>query len=698
MGTRKPEDTRTIAVAAHGGAGKTSLVEAMLFDTGAIGRLGKIEEGNTVSDFDLEEQKRQISINTSVITFDYRGKNLFLLDTPGYADFVGELRSGMRVADSVVILVSGVDGVEVQTEKAFDFASDFSIPVVFFINKLDRDNADYDKTLKEIQQVLTDKALPLYLPIGQESNFKGVVNVLSGKAYIYKGSGSKEFEEGTPPADLEEKLAAAKEALVEKIVEVDDDLMMRYLDGEELKEEELTAALKKAVFQRVVMPVLPGSAVANVGVFKLLDVISDILPSPVDMFPRKAIDPEGKEIEVKPDPDEKFSSLCFKVMVDPYVGKLSFIRVFSGKLTSDQSVYIVNKKVEERISSLRFMKGKEGKDVKEVIVGDIVAIPKLQNSAVGDTIAVKGVDYLFPPIQFPNPVYSLAVVPKSRADEDKLSNAIHRMLEEDPTLRYEKNIETGDHLLSGMGDLHLDIVLSRIKERYGVELETRLPRVPYRETIRKPAKAQGKYKKQTGGRGQYGDVWLELQPLERGSGVQFEDRIVGGVVPKQYVPAVEKGLREAAQKGVLAGYPAIDFKATLYDGSYHEVDSSEMAFKIAASMAFKKCFVEASPVLLEPIMNVEVVVPEEYLGDVMGDLNSRRGRIMGIESRGRFQVVKAQVPLAEMFRYAIVLRSMTSGRGSFSMEFSHYEEVPQDLAKKIIAQAQVESEEEAASK
>lgn len=698
MGTRKPEDTRTIAVAAHGGAGKTSLVEAMLYDAGAIGRLGKIEEGNTVSDFDLEEQKRQISINTSVITFDYKGKNLFVLDTPGYADFVGELRSGMRVADSVVILVSGVDGVEVQTEKAYDFASDFSIPVIFFINKLDRDNADYDKTLKEIQQVLTDKALPLFLPIGQESNFKGVVNVLSGKAYVYKGGGSKEFEESTPPADLEDKLAAAKEALIERIVEVDDDLMMRYLDSEELKEEELTAALKKAVFQRVVMPVLPGSAIANVGVFQLLDVISDVLPSPVDMFPRKAINAEGKEIEVKPDPDEKFSSLCFKVMVDPYVGKLSFIRVFSGKLASDQSVYIVNKKVEERISSLRFMKGKEGKDVKEVIVGDIVAIPKLQNAAVGDTIAVKGVDFLFPPIQFPNPVYSLAVVPKSRADEDKLSNAIHRMLEEDPTLRYEKNIETGDHLLSGMGDLHLDIVLSRIKERYGVELETRLPRVPYRETIRKPSKAQGKYKKQTGGRGQYGDVWLELQPLERGSGLQFEDRIVGGVVPKQYIPAVEKGLREAAQKGVLAGYPAIDFKAILYDGSYHEVDSSEMAFKIAASMAFKKCFVEASPVLLEPIMNVEVVVPEEYLGDVMGDLNSRRGRIMGIESRGRFQVVKAQVPLAEMFRYAIVLRSMTSGRGNFSMEFSHYEEVPQDLAKKIIAQAQVESEEEAASK
>lgn len=694
MGAHKPEDTRTIAVAAHGGAGKTSLVEAMLFDTEVIGRLGKVEDGNTVSDYDAEEQKRQISINTSVATFDYKGKKMFVLDTPGYADFIGDLRSGMRVADSAVIVVSGVDGVEVQTEKAFDFAEDFSVPVLFFINKVERENADFYRTLKEIQEVLTDKALPLFLPVGQETNFKGLVNVLTGKAFIYKGDGSREYEETDCPVELEEGLSSAREALVERVVEVDDELMMRYLDGEELEEQELVEALKKAVLNRIVMPVLPGSALANIGIFQLLDTVTDILPSPVDMFPRKAIDAEGNEVEVKPDPNEKFSSLCFKVMVDPYVGKLSFVRVFSGTLTSDQSVFIVNKKVEERISSLRFMRGKEGKDVKEVTVGDIVAIPKLQNAAVGDTVAVKGVDFTFPPIQFPNPVYSLAVVPKSRADEDKLSNAIHRMLEEDPTLRYEKNVETGDHLLSGMGDLHLDVVLSRIKERYGVELETRLPKVPYRETIKKPSKAQGKYKKQTGGRGQYGDVWLELQPTERGSGVEFEDRIVGGVVPKQYIPAVEKGLREAAEKGVLAGYPAIDFKAVLYDGSYHEVDSSEMAFKIAASMAFKKCFMEGSPVLLEPIMNVEVVVPEEYLGDVMGDLNSRRGRIMGIESRGRFQVVKAQVPLAEMFRYAIVLRSMTSGRGSFSMEYSHYEEVPQDLAKKIIAQAQAEAEEE----
>ena len=697
MGARKPEDTRTIAIAAHGGAGKTSLVEAMLYDVNVISRMGRIEEGNTVSDFDPEEQKRQISINTSIVTFDYKDKTFFILDTPGYADFVGDLRSGMRVADSAVILISGVDGVEVQTEKAFDFADDFSIPVVFFVNKLDRDNSDYNAILKEIRQVLTDRAISLYLPIGKESNFKGVVNVLTGKAYLYKGDGSKDYEETSFPAELEEELALEREALIERIVEVDDDLMMRYLEGEELKEEELIVALKKAILDRIVMPVLPGSAIANVGIFQLLDVMSDVLPSPLDMFPRKAIDAEGEEVEVKPDPDGKFSSLCFKVMVDPYVGKLSFVRVFSGTLTLDQSVYVVNKKTEERIGSLRFMRGKDGKDVKEITVGDIVAIPKLQTATVGDTIAVKGVDFVFPPIQFPDPVYSLAIVPKSRADEDKLSNAIHRILEEDPTLRYEKNAETGDHLLSGMGDLHLDIVLSRIKERYGVELETRLPKVPYRETIRKPAKAQGRYKKQTGGRGQYGDVWLELQPLERGAGVEFEDRIVGGVVPKQYVPAVEKGLREAAQKGVLAGYPAIDFKAILYDGSYHEVDSSEMAFKIAASMGFKKCFVEASPVLLEPIMNVEVVVPEEYLGDVMGDLNSRRGRIMGIEGRGRFQVVKAQVPLAEMFRYAIVLRSMTSGRGSFSMEFSHYEEVPQDLAKKIIAQVQAEAEGEAAS-
>lgn len=689
MGTRRPEGIRVVALAGHGGSGKTALTEALLFDTGAISRMGRTEDGNTVTDFDPEEKKRQISINTSVATLYHKDKTIFVLDTPGYADFVGDLRSSMRACDAAVVLVSAVDGVEVQTERAWSFTEDFGIATVFCVSKMDRDNASFERTLGEIRQYLSDKVVPLYLPVGSEKNFKGVVDVLANKAYLYAGDGSKEFEEAVVPQDMADEVSKAREEAIERIVEADDELMMRYLEGDSISKEELLPVLRKAVRERKLFPALPGAAPANVGVMQLLDVISDILPSPLEMPPRKGIKGEA-EVNVPPDPNGPFMALCFKVMVDPYVGKLSFIRVFSGNHSSDKGLFNVNKETEERVSGYRLMRGKDGEEVKEITTGDVVAVPKLSSVAVGDTLAERGCDVRFPPIQFPEPVYSIAVVPKSRADEDKLSNAIHKILEEDPTLRFEKNAETGDNLLSGMGDLHLDIVLSRIRERYGVDLETRLPRVPYKETIKRSAKAQGRYKKQTGGRGQYGDVWIEFEPLERGAGFQFEDRIVGGAVPKSYIPAVEKGLREAIQKGVLAGYPAVDFKAKLYDGSYHEVDSSELAFKIAASLSFKKGFSEASPTLLEPIMDVEIVVPEDYLGDVMGDLNGRRGRIMGIEGRGRLQVVKAQVPLAEMFRYAITLRSMTSGRGSFSMSFSHYEEVPQEIAKKIIAQAQTE--------
>jgi len=693
MAGRLPENTRTVALTGHGGSGKTSLVEAMAFDTGVTTRLGKVEDGNTLSDFGAEEKKRQISINTSVLTLDHAGKRYYILDCPGYADFIGDLRSAMRVSDGTVIVVSGVDGVEVQTEKAWEFAEEMGLAVAFYINKMDRDNADFSRTLGDIRRYLSDKAVPLFLPIGQEANFKGVIDVLSQKAYVYKADGSKEFKEEEIPQELAQEASDAREELLERIVEADDELMMRYLDGEELALEELLPALKKAVKERKLFPVLPGSSTLNVGVLQLLDAIGLLFPSPLDMPPRKALKGE-EEIELTPDPNGPFAALCFKIMVDPYVGKLSFLRVFSGKLTSDRPIYNVTKGEEERISAFKMMKGKDGDDEKEIIVGDIVAIPKLHSTAVGDTLAEKGTDIIFPPIKFPKPVYSVAVLPKSRNDEDKLASALNKLLEEDPTLHFEKNVETHDSVLSGMGDLHLDIMLSRIKERYGVDLETQTPKVPYRETIKKSSKAQGKYKKQSGGRGQYGDVHIEFQPLPRGTGFEFEDKIVGGAVPKSYIPAVEKGLREAMQKGVLAGYPTVDVKAILFFGSYHEVDSSEMAFKIAASMAFKKGIKEASPVLLEPIMNVEVVVPEEYLGDVMGDFNSRRGKIMGIDSRGRLQVVKAQVPLAEMFRYAIILRSMTSGRGNFTMEFSHYEEVPHDIAKKIIAQAQVEEEEE----
>ena len=510
---------------------------------------------------------------------------------------------------------------------------------------------------------------------------------------MYETNGSGKFTEGDIPADLADEAAQARESLVEAIVEADDELMMRYLDGETISVEELLPALRKAIVSRTVLPVFPGSSTLNVGVHQILDFIADFFPSPVESRKRPAL--KGQEsVEISPDPAGQFSAICFKVMVDPYVGKLSFIRVNSGSLTSDNTIFNVNKGEEERISAFKFMTGKEGRDVKEITVGDILAIPKLHSTQVGDSLSVKGSTVTFPPIDFPKPVYSVAIIAKSRADEDKLGNAIHKTLEEDPSLTFDKNAETNDSVLSGMGDMHIDIVLSRIKERYGVDLETKTPQVPYRETIRKTAEAQGKHKKQTGGHGQYGDVHVRYTPLERGEGFVFEDKIVGGAIPKGFIPAVEKGLREALVKGPLASFPVVDFKATLFFGSYHDVDSSEMAFKLAARLSFKKGILEANPVLLEPIMNVEVTVPEEYLGDVMGDFNGRRGRILGIDSKGHQQVVKAQCPLAEMFRYAIILRSMTSGRGTFTMEYDHYEEVPAEIAKKVIAAHKQEDEEE----
>ncbi len=693
MGIRKPEDIRNVAIVGHGGAGKTALTEALLFNAGVTTRMGKVEDGNTVTDFGSEEQKRQISINAALATIPYKDKTIYVLDTPGYADFIGDMRSSMRVVDSAIVVLSGVHGVEVQTEKAWEFGEDFNIPMVFYLSKMGRENADFDKVVGEIQEYLSDKAMPFYLPMGKESSFKGVIDILGGKAYSYPGDGSKEMTEGEIPAEYAEAVQAAREALVERIVEADDELMMRYLDGDVISMEELVPALRNAVRTRSLFPILPGDSAHNVGVFQVLELLVNAIPASCEMPPRIVLSGD-EEVPLPPDPAGPFVAFCFKIMVDPYVGKLSFLRVLSGSLSSDSPIYNVNKDEEERISAFKVMTGKEGKDVKEVVVGDIIAIPKLHSTAVADTLGVKGCKFTAKPIQFPKPVYSLAVIPQSRGDEDKLSSSLHKLLEEDPTLAFEKNVETGDNVLSGMGDVHLGIVLSRIKERYGVDLETKTPKVPYRETIRKPSKAQGKYKKQTGGRGQYGDVHIEFAPKERGEGFEFVDKVVGGVVPKSYIPAVEKGLKEALPKGYIAGFPMVDVQASLVFGSYHDVDSSEMAFKIAASMAFKEAMKNASPILLEPIMNVEVVVPDDHLGDVMGDFNSRRGRIMGIDARGRLQVVKAQAPLAEMFRYAIILRSMTSGRGNFTMSYDHYEEVPAEISKKIIDQRKTELEEE----
>ncbi|MBQ6775919.1 MAG: elongation factor G [Synergistaceae bacterium] len=672
MGARRPEDTRSFALCAHGGAGKTSLAEAMLFDNGNITRMGSVQSGNTVSDFQSEEQKRNISISTSLMTLERKGKTFYVLDAPGYADFTGEMSAAIRVADTAVILVSSVGGIEVQTSKAWEYASHHNAPVAFVISKMDRENADFDKVLDDIKSQFSPNALPVFLPVGSADKFSGVIDVLHS-----------------------DEAASAKEALIEAAVEMDDALMEKYLEGETIPEADIEAALKKAIAAKRIMPVFALSSSVNIGVNEFMDFVADYFPSPVDIGAVEAFEGE-KKITVEPKTDAPFSALCFKVMADAFVGKLSFIRVYSGTLSSEgTSIYNVGKGEDERISSFKLMTGKDGKDVKEVIAGDIVAIPKLSSAKVGDTLATKGgFAAQFAPIEFPKPVYSVAVIAKTREDEDRLSNAISKILEEDCSLTFEKNAETRDNVLSGMGDMHIDIVLSKMKERYKVDLETKTPQVPYRETIRKMAEAQGKHKKQSGGHGQYGDVYIRYRPLERGAGFEFIDSVVGGAVPRNFIPAVEKGLREYMTAGPLAGFPVVDFSAELYYGSYHDVDSSEMSFKLATRLSFRKGIMDASPVLLEPVMDVEVTVPERFMGDVMGDFNSRRGRIMGMEGHGKLQVVKAQCPLAEMFRYAIILRSMTSGEGSFSMEYSHYEEVPADIAKKVIAAHKKDEEDE----
>lgn len=683
----KTEDIRSIAIVGHGSSGKTTLAEALLFDAGAISRRGSVENKNTVSDYTPEEEKRQISISTSLLNFNHKGKKVFVLDVPGYADFIGDLRSSLRVAGSAVMVISAVDGIEVQTEKAWEWAQEFETSTIFFINKMDRENANYMNVYEQIRKELTKGAYRIMLPIGSESEFKGVVDVLKDIAYVYNDESGK-FEEQGIPEDMIHDAHRARGYLVEAIVEEDEDMMMRYLDGEDIPIDELLPVLQRCIYKCKIFPVMPGSALKNIGIRQLMDLIIDYLPSPHEMRERPALKGGEKEITIHPDENATFSGLCFKVLVDPYVGKLSYIRVNSGTLTTDEPIYNVTVGQEERVSTFKIMQGKDSEDVKEVTTGMIVAIPKLQSTRAGDTVGKAGSTVQYPPIQFPKPVYSVAVDPESRADEDKLGTSIRRLIEEDPTVTFAKNTETGDNILSGMGNLHLEIILSKLKDRFGVKVTTRVPQVAYRETIRKTAKAQGKHKKQTGGHGQYGDVYIEFSPLNRGEGFVFEDRITGGTVPRQYIPAVEKGLRECLNKGVLAAFPTVDFKAALYFGSYHEVDSSEMAFKLAAHLAFKKGMAEASPLLLEPIMDVKVIVPDQYLGDVMGDFNSRRGRIMGVDTLGHLQVVLAQVPQAEMFQYAIQLRSMTSGRGTFEMTYSHYDPVPEEISKKIIAARQ----------
>ncbi|SHF08054.1 elongation factor G [Thermoanaerobacter uzonensis DSM 18761] len=664
----KTNQIRNVGLVSHGGAGKTTLTEAFLLNTKVIDRMGRVENGTTVSDYDPEEIARQISISTSVIPVEWKEYKINILDMPGYFDFFGEVVSGLRVVDSVIIPVCAASGVEVGTEKVFGLAQKNRLPIVFFINKMDRENADYFKTLNQLREKFSNKVIPLTFPIGSEQSFKGYVDVLTQKAYVYDEKGIKETE---VPAELMDKVLSTKDELIENIAENDETLMEKYFGGEEFTQEEIKEGIKNSIRIGELIPVLCGSSLKNIGVDKLLDAIVEFLPSPLDIEREKITE------------NSPVAAFVFKTIADPYVGRLSIFKVVSGILTSDSTLLNSNKQMQEKISQLYILRGKKQMPVSKLVAGDIGAVAKLQYTMTGDTLCDPSNPVTLSGIEFPQPTLALAIEPKSKGDEEKISNGLQRLQEEDPTFKVEKNLETGQMIVYGMGEQHIEVISKKLMNKFGVECTLTDPIVPYRETIKSKVKVEGKHKKQTGGHGQYGHVWIEFEPNPN-SEFEFEDKIFGGAVPKQYIPAVEKGLRESLKEGVLARYPVVNIKATLVDGSYHPVDSSEMAFKIAASLAFKKGMEQANPVLLEPIMRVEVVVPEEYMGDIIGDLNKRRGRILGMESKDNLEVITAEVPLAEMNRYATDLRSLTQARGDFKMTFARYEEAPPNVAQKII--------------
>ncbi|AEE92307.1 Elongation factor G [Tepidanaerobacter acetatoxydans Re1] len=684
MKNYKSDMIRNIGLIGHSGSGKTSLAEAMLYNSGSTDRLGKIDEGNTICDYDPEEIKRRISISNAIAPCEWKDNKINIIDTPGYFDFVGEVKSALRVVENAVIAVCAVSGVEVGTEQVFKYAEDANLPRIFFINKMDRENANFNKVLDQIREFFGPKAVPLQLPIGSEANFNGIVDIVSEKAYSFA---DKNLKECAVPEDLKDTMAKYRSALLEAVAETDDDILMKYLEGEELTDTEIEKGLRKGIISGDIFPILCGSSLTNKGINLLLDVICNYAASPQDRPDEIGVKPgTDEEIIRKCSADEPFSALVFKTMADPYVGKLTLFKVFSGSVKSDTSVYNVTQNQTEKFGQIYALKGKKQENITEVLAGDIAAVAKLQYTTTNDTLADKENPILLKPIDFPKPVLTLAAQPKSSGDEDKISSGLARLMEEDKTFEVSKDPETSQLLVSGMGEIHLEVLAAKLANKFGSEIVLEPPKIPYRETIRETVKVEGKHKKQSGGRGQYGHVWLELQPTDLNEEFQFEDKIFGGAVPKQYVPAVEKGIREALKEGVLAGYPMIGIKAILYDGSFHPVDSSEMAFKIAGSMAFKKGALQAKPVLLEPIMDLTVVVPENFMGDIIGDLNKRRGRVLGMDQKDGMQHIKAQVPMSEILRYATDLRSMTQGRGSFVSTFSHYEEVPAMIAEKIIAE------------
>ena len=679
------ERTRNIGIMAHIDAGKTTTTERILFYTGRTHKIGEVHEGEATMDWMVQEQERGITITSAATTCQWLNHRINIIDTPGHVDFTVEVERSLRVLDGAVLVLAAKGGVQPQSETVWRQADKYKVPRMAYVNKMDITGADFYACVEQMKERLHANAVPVQLPIGSEDNFKGIVDLIKMKAFIHKDDLGKEIEECEIPEDMKADAEKYRASMVEAAAEQDDELMMKYLEGEELTEEEINKGLRKGTIENTIVPVTCGSSYKNKGVQELLNAIVYYMPSPIDIPHIKGVDPQGNEVERKTDDNEPFAALAFKIATDPFVGKLCFFRVYSGTLDAGSTILNANKDKKDRIGRILLMHANHRQDIEKVYAGDIAAAVGLKEVSTGDTLCDPAHPVILESMEFPEPVIDIAIEPKDKANSEKMGIALAKLAEEDPTFKTWTDHETGQTIIAGMGELHLDIIVDRLKREFKVECSVGKPQVSYKETIRNKVKVEGKFIRQSGGRGQYGDVWLELEPLEPGKGIEFESKIVGGVVPKEYIKPIEDGVREAAESGVLAGYPVIDFKATLVDGSYHEVDSSEMAFKIAGSMAFKEGCKQAKSVLLEPIMKVEVTVPEEYMGDVIGDINSRRGRMEGMEARSGSQIIRGFIPLSEMFGYATDLRSKTQGRGTYSMEPSHYEEVPKSVLDQIVA-------------
>ncbi|OPF51115.1 translation elongation factor G [Clostridium baratii] len=683
---------RNIGFIGHGSTGKTSLVEALLYNANVITRLGKIEEGTTVSDYDDEEKKRKISIGASIAPLEWNDTKINLVDMPGYFDFEYESIQGMRAVDIATIVVCSVSGVQVGTEKAFDYCNKIKLPRAFFINKLDRENSNFDKTLNELKEVFGISVVPIQYPIGKESDFKGVINVISNKARIYNEK-TKRMEIAEVPEEYIDKVKECKEMIMEAVAETDEELLDKYFSGGVLSDDEIYKGLINGCSMGDIAPVMCGSALKCIGMNCLLEDMVECFPSPELSIAQKAINKDNEPEYVCLSEENKFSAFVFKTIADPFVGKMSLFRVITGKLTDDTTVLNVNKNKKEKLSNIFFIRGKNQIPTNEIIAGDIGGVSKLQFTETGDTLADAGFNLAYDKLNFKEPTMSMAILPKAKGDEDKISGALNKLLDEDKAFKVTRDIENAELIISGCGETHLEVIANKIKNKFGAEVILREPKVPYRETIKGSADVRGKHKKQSGGHGQYGDVKIKFERRYDGNDdLEFIDQVVGGVVPRNFIPAVEKGLKDCIKHGVLAGYPVIELKATLHDGSYHPVDSSEMAFKIATAIAYKKGLEEANPVLLEPIMKVEIIIPSEYMGEVIADINKKRGKVIGMEPISNKQKVICEVPLAEMFKYTTDLRSITQARGEYKMTFSKYEEVPKLEASKVIEKTNKEKE------